>query len=105
MTAAHLPPWALHPGTGPGEKFKLVLAASTGGHLWQLSRLAPHLGAAEDSLWVTFDSPQSRSLLKGRRVLYLPYIAPRDFKAAAGVIFPLRTAFRNEQFDGVVSTG
>ncbi len=36
------------------------------------------MGANPDSLWVTFDTPQSRQLLEGRRVHYLPYIGPRD---------------------------
>lgn len=84
---------------------KLLLVASTGGHLWQLSRLAPRLGASPDSLWVTFDSPQSRSLLAGCRVLHLPYVAPRDLRGAMRAVREVRRAIRRERFEGVVSTG
>jgi UDP-N-acetylglucosamine--N-acetylmuramyl-(pentapeptide) pyrophosphoryl-undecaprenol N-acetylglucosamine transferase len=84
---------------------KLLLVASTGGHLWQLARLAPRLGASEDSLWMTFDSPQSRSLLEERRTTFLPYVAPRDWKGAAHAERIMRNCARHEDFDGVVSTG
>lgn len=57
----------------PGRQ---LLVASTGGHLAQIVKWAPRIGAAEDSLWVTFESPQSESLLDGRRVLKVPYVAP-----------------------------
>lgn len=93
---------ATFPSTG-----RLVLAASTGGHLAQLSRIAPSLGAGDDSLWVTFDSPQSRSLLAGRDVLYVPYVAPRDLRAALGArrLIDERVAQGGRRYDGVASTG
>lgn len=86
---------------------RLLLAASTGGHLAQLTRIAPRLGASDDSLWVTFDSPQSRSLLRDRDVLYVPYVSPRD---VAGVIAARRLIDEHlgefgAHYDGVVSTG
>jgi UDP-N-acetylglucosamine transferase subunit ALG13 len=84
---------------------KLLLVASTGGHLSQLRRLAEMIQPSNDSLWVTFDKPQSRSLLAEARHLFIPYISPRD---VAGVLRGVR-AFRNvlsgEDFDAVVSTG
>jgi hypothetical protein len=52
--------------SSPSPQRKLLLVASTGGHLAQLVRLAPGLGASPSSLWVTFDSVQSRSLLAAR---------------------------------------
>ena len=56
-----------------------LLVASTGGHLTELALLRPYLvDRDEDVLWVTFDSPQSRSLLDGEQVVYLPYIGPRQ---------------------------
>src|SRR4051812_6537265 len=94
----------LHPEQ-PESTSKLLLVASTGGHLWQLLRLAPRLGASSDSLWVTFDSAQSRSLLQGRRVLHLPYVSPRDWRGALSALMTLRRTLRTEKFDGVVSTG
>ena len=44
---------------------KLLLCASTGGHLWQLDRIARAFDVSDDSLWVTFDTDQTRSLLEG----------------------------------------
>uniref|UniRef100_UPI0028CFE1F8 hypothetical protein n=1 Tax=uncultured Microbacterium sp. TaxID=191216 RepID=UPI0028CFE1F8 len=64
----------------PDNPRKMLLAASTGGHIAQLVRLAPGLGATDDSLWVSFDSPQTRSLLRDRRTLLVPYIKPRDWR-------------------------
>jgi UDP-N-acetylglucosamine transferase subunit ALG13 len=63
----------------PGRQ---LLAASTGGHLAQLAKWSQAIGSASDSLWVTFKSPQSDSLLQHRRVLYVPYVAPRDVRGA-----------------------
>lgn len=71
----------------------------------ELVKLAAAMNASGDSLWVTFDSPQSRSLLAGRRVRYVPYIASRD---VMGVITATKTAnkiLKDETFDQVVSTG
>ncbi len=84
---------------------KLLLCASTGGHLWQLERIARRFDAHPDSLWVTFDTPQSRSLLDGRRVLYVPYVAPRDLRGVLRATAAIDAALRQESFDGVVSTG
>ena len=82
-----------------------MLAASTGGHLAQLVRLAPGLGASDDSLWVTFPNPQSESLLQGRNVLYVPYIRPRDAKAIAGAFRKVLPRIRAGSYAAAVSTG
>jgi UDP-N-acetylglucosamine transferase subunit ALG13 len=84
---------------------KLLLVASTGGHLSELARLAPGLGASSDSLWVTFDSAQSRSLLAGCRRVYVPYVRPRDYRGVVRTASIIKRILRHEEFDGVVSTG
>ena len=84
---------------------KLLLAASTGGHIAQLVRLAPGLGATDDSLWISFDSPQTRSLLAGRRTLMVPYIRPRDWRSTAEAFGLIRAAAAKESFQAAVSTG
>ncbi|WP_345801559.1 glycosyltransferase [Microbacterium sp. AZCO] len=84
---------------------KLLLAASTGGHIAQLVRLAPGLGATDDSLWISFDSPQTRSLLAGRRTLMVPYIRPRDWKSTGEAFRLIRRALAEEGFEAAVSTG
>ncbi|PTR23466.1 UDP-N-acetylglucosamine transferase subunit ALG13 [Rhodococcus sp. OK519] len=84
-----------------------MLAASTGGHLAQLVRLAPTLNASDDSLWVTFDSEQSRSLLAGKNTLLVPYIAPRDWRGVFSAYGAICKALKYESdvYDGAFSTG
>lgn len=83
-----------------------MLAASTGGHLDQLIRLRPRLGAlGEDVVWATFDTPQSRSRLDGEQVVFVPPIAPRDYGTLARSVRPARQILRDHGIDTVVSTG
>ncbi|GAA1147879.1 glycosyltransferase [Nesterenkonia lutea] len=83
---------------------RALLVASTGGHLEQLVQLEPVLGVSPQSQWMTFDSPQSRSLLAGRDATIVPYIASRDWR---GVIRAASEATRLDwdSIDVVVSTG
>ena len=56
-----------------------LLVASTGGHLKQLHRLHSRLAGVHGPFrWVTFDSPQSRSLLAGETVEFVPFVGARD---------------------------
>jgi UDP-N-acetylglucosamine transferase subunit ALG13 len=87
-----------------------LLVASSGGHLKQLYDLLPRLRGPHgqphaEVTWMTFDSPQARSLLDGERVVFARYTAPRD---AAGVLANLRLARRTlarRRFSQVISTG
>jgi len=83
-----------------------LLVATTGGHLAQLAELAPRLEAlGDDRLWVTFESPQSRSLLDGERTTFIPYIAERDVAGVARGVAHARRILRKEKVAAVVSTG
>lgn len=82
---------------------RILMVASTGGHLTQLTRLESAIGVAEDSPWVTFDTGQSRSLLAGREVYFVPYVAPRDLRGI--VQAALRTWAPARDVNGAVSTG
>lgn len=94
------------PFTGFGcDEPRLLLAASTGGHLTQLSNFARAAGVADRATWVTFDSPQSRSLLRGQQVTWVDYIAPRDFAGTLRARATLARELDGTAFDGVVSTG
>jgi len=86
---------------------KQLLIASTGGHLAQLAKWAPRIGATQDSLWITFETPQSVSLLSGRRALYVPYVAPRDFIGTTKAFRELMREidWRAEAFGSAISTG
>lgn len=82
---------------------RVAMVASTGGHLTQLTRLAGRLGVDPESPWVTFDTPQSRSLLRGREVHYVPYVRPRDYRGVARATRLLQPFMK--EVDGAVSTG
>jgi UDP-N-acetylglucosamine--N-acetylmuramyl-(pentapeptide) pyrophosphoryl-undecaprenol N-acetylglucosamine transferase len=84
-----------------------LLVSSVGGHLAELHRLLPRLrGVEQERVWVTFDTPQSRSVLDGEEVLYVDYTGPRDLK---NVLRHSRVAMRmfagRHPFSTVVSTG
>lgn len=81
-----------------------LLVASTGGHLAELHDLVPRLGVRERR-WVTFDSPQSRSLLAGEDVVYVPAATSRDVVGAARDLLVARRMFRRRRYDRVISTG
>lgn len=82
-----------------------ILVASTGGHLAQLNRLQGRLGIDADPLWITFDHPQSRSMLKNSRVAYVPYIAPRDVRGLLRALPKVIGSIRKEPANVVISTG
>lgn len=83
-----------------------LMVAATGGHLAQLHRLADRIDiAAGDRVWVTFDGPQSRSLLADEEVVFVPYVAPRDLKTAMRNGRPAGRLMRDRRPTAVVSTG
>ncbi|MDQ1123234.1 glycosyltransferase [Microbacterium trichothecenolyticum] len=84
---------------------KALLLASTGGHLAQLHRLTQMSPVSEDSVWVTFDSPQSRSLLEGARTLFIDYIPPRGWRQILSATGAIRHTLKSEPFETIVSTG
>lgn len=59
----------------------------------------------EDALWVTHRSPQSESMLAGRRVHYVPMIDARDWRAVLRRTPSALAAFRQHGVDRVYSTG
>ncbi|MBN2751576.1 MAG: hypothetical protein JXQ84_02600, partial [Rhodospirillaceae bacterium] len=85
---------------------RCMLVATTGGHLSQLHELEKRItGNSADNLWVTFDTPQSRSMLAGRKVEFIAPVGERD---AIGALRAARAAYTLIQKHGpsaVVSTG
>lgn len=83
-----------------------LLVASTGGHLDQLYRLhrafEPHLDEVE---WVTFDTPQSRDLLAGETVHFVPYVEPKDLHGTRTSAAAALRLLRGHRFVRVISTG
>ncbi|MBP2437058.1 glycosyltransferase [Microbacterium amylolyticum] len=88
-----------------GTRPKILWVASSGGHVAQAHRIERLLGVNEQSMWITFDVPQTRSLLAGRRVVHVDYVAPRDMRAAVRAAKQIRRTAKAEHFDFVVSTG
>ena len=83
-----------------------LLAASTGGHLKQLHRLHRRLSGIDSPYrWVTFDTPQSRSLLEGEAVDFVHFVGSRDPVNLLRDLPAARRILRDHEIDTVVSTG
>src|SRR6476619_1919176 len=83
-----------------------LLVAASGGHLAQLHHLRPRLsGIDEDVVWVTFDTEQSRSLLKDEEVVFVDEALTRDCRAVLRNVGPAARLLRRGDVTGVVSTG
>lgn len=84
-----------------------LLMASTGGHLAELERWSNAIGSDADSLWVTCESLQGESLLQGRRLLLVPYVAPRDVARSALAFKRMMREidWQTEAFTAAVTTG
>lgn len=83
-----------------------LLVASTGGHLKELHHLYERLdGIAGPFHWVTFETPQSKSLLAGKGVDFVPFVGGRDPVNVTRNLWQARRIFRQYDIDTVVSTG
>lgn len=83
-----------------------LLVCSGGGHLKQLVTLAERIGIPlDDQVWMTFENALSRSVLAGRRIVYVPFTAPRDVRNAARIAMMARRLIREIEFDRAISTG
>ena len=83
-----------------------LLVASTGGHLKQLHRLHRRLsGVTGPYRWVTFDTPQSRSLLEGEQVDFVPFVGGRDPINLLRNLPIAHRILRDREIDKAVSTG
>lgn len=82
-----------------------LLVASAGGHLSELHELAPRLSLAGDVHWATFETDQSRSLLEGEQVHYVPDNPPRDVAGMLANTARAARLLRRHRFDQVISTG
>ena len=83
-----------------------MLVASSGGHFTQLAALWPRIESANrDCVWVTFDSPQTRSMLKDQQVEFVPYIKPRGFSSVIRNVPQAVRLIKRYQVDSIISTG
>ena len=85
---------------------RTLLVAATGGHLEQLFRISQRLHPASgEVVWVTHEDDQSKSLLRGLDVHYVPYVPPRGYRQIARVLPQANRIVGQGHFDRVVSTG
>lgn len=83
-----------------------MLVASSGGHFTQLAELWRRIeGVNKDCVWVTFDSPQTRSMLKDQQVEYVPYIRPRGLASVLRNVPQAFKLIKKYNVDAVISTG
>lgn len=83
-----------------------LLVASTGGHLKELHCLHQRLShVAAPFRWVTFDTPQSRSLLDQESVDFVPFVDSRDLVNVMRNVSAARRILSDPELDTVVSTG
>lgn len=82
-----------------------LLVASSGGHITELLDLLPRLEGIDDVAWVTFDTPQTRSVLAGANVTYVRHTQTRDVPAIVANLLPALRMLRSSDIDAVVSTG
>lgn len=82
-----------------------VLVAAAGGHLSQLRRLLPRLAGVDDRIWVTFETAQTRSMLRDERVEFVSYPRPRDVVRTAEHFRAASRVLRHCDPTIVVSTG
>ena len=83
-----------------------LLVASSGGHLKELHHLRERVEGLEPPFtWVTFDTPQARSLLAGEEVEFVPFVGGRDPLNVARNLGHARRIFRAHRPEAVLSTG
>jgi UDP-N-acetylglucosamine:LPS N-acetylglucosamine transferase len=83
---------------------KVMLVCSSGGHLLQLHRLKPWWEKLE-RVWVTFDKPDSRSLLTGEDVRWAYHPTTRSVVNLVRNLGLAWRLLRRNRPDVVVSTG
>ena len=84
-----------------------AFVATTGGHLVQLRLLAPVLEPERhrDALWITHRTPQSESMLRDERVVFVDAVEARDWRAVLRRTPTVLRELRRHGVDTVHSTG
>lgn len=82
-----------------------LFLATTGGHLEQLASLANRIAVDGPAVWVTHENDQSRSLLNGRDVEFVPFVRVGNVRDVAGCLPHAHQILRERGLARVVSTG
>ncbi len=85
---------------------KTLLVASAGGHFEELRLLRDRLGVDPDeSMWVTWDTPQTRSLLGSEERVFVEHSQPKDLRRVVEDARVAHRVLRGGRWDRVISTG
>jgi len=82
-----------------------LLVASSGGHLVELESWSRRIAEIDKITWAAAETPQSKALLAGQDVHWIPDIQPRQLRETMGLLGIARRIVQNERVDVVVSTG
>ncbi|MGY1812817.1 glycosyltransferase [Blastococcus sp. SYSU D00820] len=82
-----------------------LMLATTGGHLEQLRALADRIPADDDTVWVTHENAQSRALLAGREVEFVPYVRVGNVPDVVRCVPTAHRLLRERKLTRAVSTG
>lgn len=82
-----------------------AFVATIGGHISELVELAGRIPVAGDAVWITSDTAQTRELLRGRTVEFVPFIGERDATGVLAAVGSARRSYRRFGVDRVISTG
>ncbi len=91
-------------GTPSAPTPRTALVATIGGHISELVELADRL-PGDDTVWITSDTAQTRDLLAGRTVEYVPFIGERDLAGVARAVPQAARLLRRHRVERVISTG
>ncbi|RXA81535.1 PssD/Cps14F family polysaccharide biosynthesis glycosyltransferase [Latilactobacillus sakei] len=83
---------------------KVCLVGSSGGHLTHLYLLKEYWGK-HDRIWVTFDKPDAKSILKDEKVYNCYYPTNRNFKNLVRNTFLAFKILFKERPDVIISSG
>lgn len=89
--------------TGPRPK-RVLLVASTGGHLEHLVQLRPWW-SRHDRMWVTFDKADARSVLAGESIAWAHHPTTRNVPNLIRNFFVAVRVMRGYRPDLVISSG
>jgi beta-1,4-N-acetylglucosaminyltransferase len=87
-----------------GERRKVLLACSTGGHLAQLLRLDQWWGQHE-TVWVTFDKIDARSVLTGQETVWAHHPTTRNLSNLLRNLLLAWRVLREQRPDVIISNG
>jgi UDP-N-acetylglucosamine--N-acetylmuramyl-(pentapeptide) pyrophosphoryl-undecaprenol N-acetylglucosamine transferase len=85
---------------------RMLVVASTGGHLAQAARWAAALQLSPDSSFVSFDTAQSRALLDGKNTFFVDYVPSRGWRQMLSACRRMWQHFNVAgSYSGVLTTG